>query len=272
MTLHRTSSRAALPVPLPSAAIGPQPPRSAWTLRPPAEPVDASPRSAARLVGPVAHELRNFLTPMRLSFEILQRAVGRDSDAAAALAMLRSQTEDLSRLVGDLLDAGRADAGKLEVRLQDCVLQDVAKQSVRMCAAAADDWGQRLVLECTQEPLNVQGDPLRLRQALTNLILNAVRYSPPGGRVRVQVLSLHGMGLLRVHDDGAGMAPEFARHAFDPYAQDEEAGAPGALGIGLYLVRSIAQLHGGRARAVSGGAGRGTTFTIELPLDTGAAH
>jgi signal transduction histidine kinase len=241
-------------------------PRVAWAVRPAARASEDAAGAAARLVGPVAHELRNFIAPMRLSVAALQRGATHDASTLAGLQMLRGQIDDLSRLVGDLVDAARVEAGKLEMHMAPCVLQDIAAQAVQMCEPTAREWGQALRLECAPQPVRLEGDALRLRQALANLVFNAVRYSPPGGTVRVEACTEAGCAVLRVHDDGRGMAPELAARVFDLHVQGEGEGAAGGLGIGLYLVRSIARMHGGRARVESPGPGFGTTFSIELPL------
>lgn len=216
-------------------------------------------------MAPVVHEMRNFLTPMRLSIDLLRDRVAGDERGEGAVALLRSQAEGLNRMVGDLLDAARIATGKLELRLQDCVLQDVARAAVDMCGPCALERSQQLVLDGADAPVHVVADPLRLCQALVNLICNAVRYTPDGGRIRVEARAKGGSAILRVTDEGVGMAPELVRRAFELYVQGAE-GADGGLGIGLYLVKSIAELHAGHVMAASDGPGRGCAFTITLPL------
>jgi signal transduction histidine kinase len=222
-------------------------------------------QSTARLMAPVVHEMRNFLTPMRLSLEVLRRRVAGDEAAERAAQILQSQTEGLSRMVGDLLDTSRIATGKLALRPQHCVLQAIARRAVEMCEPSALDQSQQLVLECAEAPVSINADPLRLCQALANLVFNAVHHAPEGGRIRIEARAEGPLAILRVVDEGAGMSAETAARVFDLYAQANQ-GEDGGLGIGLYLVKSIAELHGGRAYAESAGQGKGSTFTIALPL------
>jgi signal transduction histidine kinase len=226
--------------------------------------------AAAFGIGPVVHEMRNFLAPMGFALELMRRRAAGDQALLGALAILQRQADGLERLVSDLLDVTRLSTGKLQLSLRRCSLADIAQSAIDICNPAAEARSQRLLLEGSVQPIELEADPLRLCQAIVNLVFNAVRHSPDKGTILVSLATEHSHAVIRVQDDGPGIATALRIRAFELGAQAEHGGS-GGLGIGLYLVRCIAQLHGGTADAWSAGVGLGSTFTIRVPLSRTAA-
>ncbi|MGV3571321.1 MAG: sensor histidine kinase [Ramlibacter sp.] len=215
-------------------------------------------------VAAVVHELRNYLMPVRSGTDLLARRFGGDPEAASTLAMLRRQVDGMQRLVADLLDVSRVGGRGLDVRCQRVVLQEVVEGAVAMGRPAADAKEQRVDWQGFGEALHVLTDPMRLQQAVSNLVLNAVRYSPPGTAIRVRAGRRGDDVQVIVTDDGNGMDATTQAHLFELYATGKGS-CREALGIGLYLVRQIVRRLGGEVSAHSDGPGRGSTFTITLP-------
>lgn len=218
-------------------------------------------------VAAVVHELRNYLTPVRNGTELLARRLRGDPEAAPTLAMLRRQVDGMQRLVGDLLDVSRVGSGGLDVRCEPVVLQEVLEGALAMGRPAAEAKSQRVECEASSEPLHVLADPMRLQQALSNVVLNAVRYSPPGAAIRVCSGRRGSDVQVVVTDNGNGMDAVTQAHLFELYGTGQRTCREG-LGIGLYLVRQIVHRLGGEVSAHSDGPGCGSTFIITLPAST----
>lgn len=215
--------------------------------------------------GVVAHELRNLLAPLQQQALLLQRLACEPQQVARLSAALQQQLLRLVRVVDDLMDTTGLVTGKLAMQWAPCRPARIAAEVLEMAAAVARDKQQHLDLTLDLEPsLELNADGLRLTQALSNLVLNALRYTPAGGHIRVRVGAEADRVVFEVSDDGIGMAPQAIERLVGLYAQ-EEAGSGGGLGVGLYLARLIAQAHGGELHAFSDGPGRGSTFRIELP-------
>ena len=212
----------------------------------------------------LGHELRNPLGAIANATRLLDHPRTSAEMAAQARQIIGRQVEHLARMTDDLLDAGRAITGKIALR----------RQPVDLAAAAADTLGtleprterHRVVLEA--EPCWVDADPTRLEQIIANLVVNAVKYTPEGGAIRVGVRRESGAAVLRVADEGIGMPPELVARAFDLFVQGDRGldRSHGGLGIGLTLVRRLAELHGGSVEAKSDGPGKGSQFVVTLPL------
>ena len=215
----------------------------------------------------LSHELRNPLAPIRNSVHLLDRAPPGSGAAVRAREVLKRQVDHLTRLADDLLDLTRVDHGKIELRMATLDAREVVR---RACADAAGLFGQRDVdLESAEagEPLWVQVDRARLTQMVGNLVTNALKFTPPGGRVRVGV---HRRGVsceVSVSDTGVGIEPENLERIFEPFVQSERTRhGQGGLGIGLALVRELAARQGASVHAESAGPGKGSEFIIQLPL------
>jgi len=211
----------------------------------------------------VSHELATPLLSMRLWLDMLQLDPGRTPEALAAL---RQSTQAQSKLVHDLLDTARALNGKLSVSLEACEPAEPLRAAVSDLLPLARQRG--VTLEVALEPTSlVLGDAERLRQVVSNLVSNAVKYTPSGGRVDVSLRSDEAGVRLTVRDTGRGFPSEFVPLLFVPFRQEEEGTTRthGGLGLGLSITRQLVELHGGRVGADSPGRGQGATFTVWLP-------
>jgi len=215
-----------------------------------------------RFLATLAHELRNPLYAALLALEVAQR-----KDPKRQLPVLRRQLRQLSSLVDDLLDVARVSAGKIELKKDEI---DVGKL-VRDVAATFDVRFQEadVKLETTAERnLRVEGDRARLDQVLGNVLTNAIKYTPRGGRVQLDARRSGSSAVVAIADNGIGIEPKLLPLIFEPYMQIEAslARADGGMGIGLSLVKTLVELHGGDVRAESPGPGQGATLEIRLPL------
>jgi signal transduction histidine kinase/ActR/RegA family two-component response regulator len=222
-------------------------------------------RAKDEFLAMLGHELRNPLSAISNAASVLEHA-GVDPDRQRdARAVINRQVGHLTRLTDDLLDAGRALMGKIVLQRRPVDLGLVAAQTLVTLDAA----GRTRKHEVTQElgTVWVDADPIRLDQVISNLVINAAKYTAVGGRIAVKVTREGNDAVLRVKDDGIGIPAELAARVFDLFVQgDRELDrALGGLGIGLTLVRRLAQLHGGTAEVASAGEGRGSEFTVRLP-------
>jgi CheY-like chemotaxis protein len=175
----------------------------------------------------------------------------------------------VTRLVDDLLDVGRLSTGKIKLRKELLRLGDVVARGVEIARPIIAARRHTLTIEQPDEPLYVQGDSTRLSQVLQNLLVNAAKYTPEGGRIQLRAYTADSFVYLAVADNGRGLAPEHLHSIFQLFVQAESgtaAAAESGLGIGLTLARSLAEMHGGSIDAASPGAGQGSTFTVRLPL------
>ncbi len=223
------------------------------------------PYTEARLAT-VAHELRN---PLAAILYALAAMTDRADDPAARgqRAVVERQARRAARLVEDLLEVCSGSLGKLAFRPEVVDLAEVVAAATETVAHLVTRRGHHLTVSLPPDPVLVFADRLRLEQVLTNLLANAAEHTAPGGRVRLTAEADAGHAVLRVQDDGPGIAPHLLPRVFDLYSQcpGNEARRSGGLGIGLALVRSLVELHGGRVTAVSGGVHRGTEFVVRLP-------
>ncbi|MCY7298414.1 MAG: PAS domain-containing protein, partial [Ilumatobacteraceae bacterium] len=216
----------------------------------------------------LSHELRNPLAPLTTGLEVLRLAPAGAAVAVSALRVMERQLTHLVRLVDDLMDVSRIRSGKIEMKVEVVSIGDVVRQAVEACQPLIEKALQRLdvVVEPTQ--ITVNGDEMRLTQVLTNVLSNAAKYTADGGHILLQAGIEEGQVLLRVVDDGVGIAPGMLCEVFELFAQADTSRhrAGGGLGIGLSLVRNLVTLHGGTVRCDSRGLGLGTTVEIRLPL------
>src|SRR5581483_7889865 len=213
----------------------------------------------------LAHELRNPLSAITAALEVLQAGGSMEGAAQRARDIIGRQTRHLSRLVDDLLEVARVITGKVTLAVGPLDLADAVRRSVAQLAARAD--ARRIEVEVESGSHWIHGDVVRIEQIITNVVANAIKYTPAGGLIRVTLATQDGEVLLCVHDTGFGIAPELLPQIFEPFVQGERTldRAEGGLGVGLTLVRQLVELHGGSVSAVSEGPGRGSTFTIRLP-------
>ena len=221
-----------------------------------------------RFLAILGHELRNPLGAILLASQMRDDDGRLDGEHAE---LIERQSKHLTRLVNDLLDLSRVVSGKIVLKRQVIDLADVLRQSFETVTEAATRQNVTVEVRYSMEPLPVFADPLRAAQILTNVISNAVKYTPEGGHVIVALERDGDQALVRVADDGVGIASDRIGTIFELFAQAENAigRAQGGMGIGLALVRNLLQLHDGTITAESDGLGRGSEFVVRLPIFAG---
>jgi PAS domain S-box-containing protein len=216
----------------------------------------------------LAHELRNPLAPIANGVEILRVAPPDGPVAVGAREIIGRQVRHLARLVDDLLDVARITRGRIELKREPLDFRSVVSAALETAQPMITGRGHRCRLDLAAEPLPVAGDRLRLAQVVGNLLNNAAKYTGDGGEIDVVARRRGERVHLVVRDNGIGMPPELLAQVFELFAQGSRSldRSEGGLGIGLSLVRSLVEMHGGVVHAASDGPGRGSVFTIELPL------
>jgi PAS domain S-box-containing protein len=225
-------------------------------------------RRKDEFLGMLSHELRNPLAPIRNSLYILDRLDATALQARRAKAVANRQVTHLTRLVDDLLDVTRIARGKIELRKAELDLGALARRTAEDHRALMQERRLELSVEVPAGPVPVRGDETRLAQVIGNLLHNAAKFTPAGGRVTLAVAVEEGRVAIHVRDTGAGIAPEALGAIFEPFTQAKQtlARSEGGLGLGLALVKGLVAMHGGEVSASSGGAGRGSDFAVMLPL------
>jgi signal transduction histidine kinase len=216
----------------------------------------------------LAHELRNPLAPISNSLHILSLTMADDPAVRRVVEMMERQVAHLVRLVDDLLEMSRINQGKIALRRELVELAVVVRTAVEASRPLIDAAGHRLSVSIPPDPITLHADPVRVAQVLENLLNNSAKYTPKGGEIALAVVPENGTVRISVRDSGAGIPAELLPRVFDLFAQVEQAGrrsGGGGLGIGLTLVKSLVELHGGRVEARSEGPGRGSEFTAILP-------
>ena len=221
-------------------------------------------RAKDEFLAMLGHELRNPLAAITNASQVLEQAGGEP--AVRARAVIGRQATHLARLVDDLLDAGRAATGKIVIASEAVALDEVIRRTLATLAAADKVAGHAVTAEL--QHVFVRGDETRLEQVATNLLINALRYTPAGGSVSIRLTAADGQAVLEVTDSGIGIADHVLPRVFDLFVQGERGieRAQGGLGIGLTLVKRLVELHGGTVDAASEGDGKGSRFTVRLPL------
>jgi PAS domain S-box-containing protein len=219
-------------------------------------------------IATLAHELRNPLAPIRTAVQVMARAPAGDPAQERMRQTIERQSAQLARIVNDMIDISRITRGAIAIEHGPVDLAEVARRAAEAAAPLIDAAGHKLDLELPAQPVWVEGDLHRLTQLATNLLNNAARYTPKGGAISLSVGAEGSHVHLRVRDNGRGIEPELLERIFDMFVQ----GRPplkrvaGGLGIGLALSRKLAELHGGALDARSDGPGKGSEFTLRLPL------
>jgi PAS domain S-box-containing protein len=225
-------------------------------------------RRKSEFLAVLAHELRNPLAPLRNGLYTLKLRPDPDPTMSETVSMMDRQMTHLVRLVDDLLDMSRITSGKLELRRQKILLTEVLGRAVEASRAFIEAHRHELVLDLRGGDLWVDGDPDRLAQVFSNLLFNSAKYTERGGRITLTLARENGATVVTVQDNGIGMQPSAFEEVFDMFSQvrPHEALAMDGLGIGLSLVRTLVQRHGGSVQAFSEGLGKGSRFTVRLPL------
>ena len=216
----------------------------------------------------LGHELRNPLAPIRNALQLVR--LGRletRPEVRDAHDIIERQVENLVRLVDDLLDVGRITSGKIQLQKERIDLAAVVARAVEGARPLIDARRHTLEVNLPEVPVPVEADPVRLAQVLWNLLNNAAKYTPDGGRITLTV-ERGDEAVVRVRDTGMGIAPEMLPRVFDLFTQVERTldRAEGGLGIGLTLVRRLTEMHGGTVAAPSEGQGQGSEFVVRLPV------
>jgi PAS domain S-box-containing protein len=216
----------------------------------------------------LAHELRNPLAAIRNVTRLMQGRGEDSTEARWSSGVVERQVEHLARLVEDLLDVSRITQGKVTLRRERLLLSAVVHNAVETSRHAIEAGRHHLEVSLPEEPIFLQGDLTRLAQVLENLLSNAARYTPPGGRIRLEARRDGEQAVLSIIDDGVGIPQPMLARVFEMFTQVEGAidRATGGLGIGLTLVKRLVEMHGGTVRAQSEGPGRGSRFDVRLPL------
>ncbi len=224
---------------------------------------EAANRAKDEFLAILGHELRNPLSPITTALQIMRMrgAGGRELD------VIERQVGHLTRLVDDLLDVSRAMRGKIELHRRDAELVEIVTQAIEVASPLLEQRRHVLDVDVPACGLSVHVDPARLVQVVSNLLTNAAKYSDPGSRITIRGLRTDHAIRLSVRDRGVGISPDMIGRVFDPFVQQAQTidRARGGLGLGLPIVRSLVELHGGTVFAASEGLGRGSEFTIELP-------
>ena len=222
-----------------------------------------------RFIATLAHELRNPLAPIRNAVELLRRAASTDPQVAATRAVIDRQVRQMALLLDDLLDVSRITQGRIRLRSAPMSLRAVLDQAIEVATPLIVAKAHRLEVDMADETIHVDADVTRLAQVFSNLLVNAAKYTPRGGRI-VVAAGRDGPteALVTVTDDGVGLGAEQMPLLFQMFGQEEQGleRAHGGLGIGLWLAQALVALHGGRIEARSAGRGCGSEFRVHLPL------
>jgi signal transduction histidine kinase len=232
-----------------------------------AEALREADRRKDEFLAMLAHELRNPLAPIRNAVYILKQTKADPSMVRQAEDMIERQVQHMARLLDDLLDVSRISRGKIDLRREPLAIAALVERTVEAVRPLIKARHHELSVRMPSEPLWVQGDTTRLEQVLTNLLNNATNYTDPGGQIHLSVEAENANVVLRVRDTGVGLAPELLPHIFDLFVQGAKRPdrAESGLGIGLTLVKTLVEMHGGTIEAHSPGIGLGSEFVVRLP-------
>jgi PAS domain S-box-containing protein len=223
-------------------------------------------RAKDEFLAMLGHELRNPLAPLVTALHLMKLRAPALLERERAL--IERQVRNLSRLVDDLLDVSRIARGKVELRREPVELATVVAQGIETASPLIEERRHQLSVDVPASGLRLLADPSRLAQVISNLLTNAAKYTDSGGHLRVQARSDGNQVVLAVSDDGIGIAPDLVPQVFETFFQGRQGSdrARGGLGLGLALVKSLVELHGGTVQAHSRGLGQGSTFTVRLPI------
>ncbi|KFC65850.1 ATP-binding protein [Massilia sp. LC238] len=227
-------------------------------------------RRKTEFLATLAHELRNPLAPLRTGLELIRIAGGKPPPKV--FDMMDRQLHQLVHLIDDLLDIARINSGKVQLKRERIVLRDAIANAVDTALPVIEAAGHQLDASLPDHELLLHADPVRLAQVFSNLLANAAKYTPGGGRIGITVQHDDRSVRVAVSDTGIGIPTDALPGVFDMFSQVSRnmGRAQGGLGIGLSLVRSLVEMHGGAVHAESAGEGKGSTFVVELPLASGS--
>ncbi len=225
-------------------------------------------RRKSEFLATLAHELRNPLAPLRNGLELLSLSDPDRATSEQAHGMMQRQLDQMVRLIDDLMDLSRISRGTVDLRMQRMDLRTALDQAVEACKPLIERQDHTLVLDIPDEPVMVEGDSTRLTQVFSNLLNNSAKYTDNGGSIAVRLDVEPDGAVVTVEDNGIGIAPDQLGKVFDMFAQVERTNdrVQGGLGIGLNIVKHLVNMHGGSIAVRSDGLGKGSTFTVSLPL------
>jgi signal transduction histidine kinase len=235
---------------------------------------EAANRAKDEFLAMLGHELRNPLSPIMTALHLMKLRAGDGTERERSI--IERQAMHLTRLVEDLLDVSRITRGKLELDKAPIEMADVITDAIEMCGPLFAEKRHTLSVE-VPTGLPVRGDATRLGQIVSNLLTNAAKYTPPGGRVTILAAREQDHVVVRIRDTGIGIAPDALRRIFDLFVQERTARerSDGGLGLGLTIVQRLVEAHDGTIEAHSDGVGAGSEFVLRLPVSTeplGRAH
>ncbi len=221
----------------------------------------------------LAHELRNPLAPISAAAQVLKLGQVDPAQIRATSDIIARQADHMTQLVDDLLDVSRVTRGLVTLERDALDIREIVSDAVEQVGPLIRVRRHDLALHLPPEPVVLMGDKKRLVQVIANLLNNAAKYTPEGGHIEVRVEAQHDQVMIAVKDDGIGMAPELVSRVFDPFSQAERTSdrSQGGLGLGLALVKSLVELHGGSVQALSRAPGAGSVFTVRFPLSNNQA-
>lgn len=216
----------------------------------------------------LAHELRNPLAPLTAAIQLIAAEPHRAEQVLQLGAMMQQQLDQLVRLIDDLVDVSRITSGKLRLRSEPTSLTDFITAALDQSRPLIEAARHTLDLRLPQHDVLVLGDKVRLAQIISNLLINAAKYTPAGGRIELHAARDQSFAEIAIRDNGIGIPPAMQARIFDLFAQVDSSStrASGGLGIGLTIVRTLVEMHGGSIRAQSAGSGQGSTFSVRLPI------
>ena len=230
------------------------------------EEARAASRIKDRFLSIASHELKTPLTAI-LGWTEMLKSVDSDEIRNEAMQTIEHSARTLAELIEDLLDASRIREGKLVLRRESLDLPSIVAAAVKTVLPTADQRGVKLQAEIPKDTPPIQGDRGRIRQVVWNLLNNAIKFTPAGKTVRTRVRIDDAMATITVEDEGEGISPQFLPYIFEELQQEEKGTRAGGLGLGLHIVKTIVNMHGGTVEAHSDGAGRGATFIVQLPVN-----
>jgi PAS domain S-box-containing protein len=217
-------------------------------------------------IATLAHELRNPLSTVSISIDLLEQEGNPSDHCRFARATIQRQVDHMRRMIDDLLEVVKSSVGKVQLNQQETALNDIVNAAIETCRAAIDKRTHTFALVMPDEPIIVNADSDRLRQVFINLIENATKYTQYGGNIWVKVSVEGDTAVVKVEDSGVGISSEMLPLIFDLFTQAEFSNQQSGLGIGLSVVKDLTTLHGGTVQVRSDGIGKGSEFAVRLPL------
>ena len=233
----------------------------------------ASDQQKDNFIATLAHELRNPLAPIRNALMIMRSKETQDTQLSWCRDVIDRQVRQMARLLDDLLDVSRISRSRLQLQCERFELAILLEQGVEIARPAIEEANHTLTIEQPPQPVQIYGDLTRLAQVLSNLLINAAKYTPQSGRIWLGAQEREGNLILSVKDSGIGITPEQMPRVFEMFSQASLPNwrAQAGLGIGLALARGLVEMHGGQLTGFSAGAGQGSEFIVRLPLNRGVA-